>query len=536
MDYVSKAIGFIKEYRRYIIIAIFAVFYISGVCSINSYGVNYDIRSEENILMTNLKDYAKDFLPEKAQQISAFRNLPDIQNYKERDHGKAAFYPLGVFKLTFSPALYNYYFLYSLYTFTINFAGLIFLYLLAKLIFRRRVFALITAAFYTLCPRIYADFFYNDKDMIFCSFVIITAYFALCFILKENHKYLYAVLTGVFAAFACNTRVIGLFLPFLILSYYIYTIFRDKKANNKEVYLPVISALAAFAAVFIIITPATWYGIIEYFKYTLSSSADFTRWNGTVYYLNKFYPASDGLPWHYLPVMMLCTISPFVTLGAAAGIGVLIYRLAKKKTDKHEKLLTIFIISSFVPLLFAIIGGSRVYNGWRHFYFVYPAICLLAVYAVIQFLNKKKDITKYVTAAAVAFSLLITVTSAPHGYAYYNFASKSFEGDYWNISARECLEQLLLTTDGQIKITYSDKHSAAGVENSAMYLGPKYRDRITVTENPQDADYIFVNPTYYDIARFCDEIFTDVSNPEKCAEVKLGNRTLTAVYSLKNVK
>ena len=373
--------------------------------------------------------------------------------------------------------------------------------------------------------------------MVFSTFVIATAYFAFKFILEEKNRYKNAVFLGIFTAFACNTRVVGLFLPFLALIFYIIVLLKEGKYKDYKVYLPAITAVLVFFAVFIIITPATWSGLFEYFKYNLSNSADFTRWNGTVYYLNKFYTAqTQSLPWHYLPVMIIVTTPPLILLFILSGISVLIYTLVKKNFTKRTLLLTVLLASSILPLIFAIVSGSRVYNGWRHFYFIYPSLVICAAYGIRFFVENKNELIKKISQVVVCAAVIIGIIQScfiiPHGYAYYAFASKSFEGDYWNISSTECIVELLEGKDGQISITYSDKHSAAGLENAVLYLPSEMRERITVCGSIDGADYVFVNPTYYAIADYCDELFVNVSNMEQCAAVRHGKNELTAIYAV----
>lgn len=302
----KKSFSDLCENSRWVVIVFFALLLIFGICLAPTYGISYDYDSEEYILMTNLKAYAEKISPKYAQSVHTFSELPDIAEYKEKDHGKAAFYPMGALKLAASPSGDKFYKCYHIYTFLINYVGIIFLYLTAKFIFKRRSFALFSVLMFVFNPRIFADCFYNDKDMVFCSLLIITAYFAFKTI-ENKTKLIYPIFLGIFSAFACNTRVIGLLLPYLCLFAYILDIIKTKSYSIKLYRAPVTAVLVCIA-VFIIITPATWGGLIDYFNYNLISSANFKRWNGTVYYLGQYYDLTAvNLPWHYMPVTILVT-------------------------------------------------------------------------------------------------------------------------------------------------------------------------------------------------------------------------------------
>ena len=82
------------------------------------------------------------------------------------------------------------------------------------------------------------------------------------------------------------------------------------------------------------------------------------------------------------------------------------------------------------------------------------------------------------------------------------------------------------------ELVCSNSLRAAGLENAVLYLPSEMRERITVCGSIDGADYVFVNPTYYAIADYCDELFVNVSNMEQCAAVRHGKNELTAIYAV----
>ena len=90
--------------------------------------------------------------------------------------------------------------------------------------------------FLLLSPRIYAHSFFNPKDIPLLSFTLFSAYF------MQNHIYnprwLTLILIAFFCAFVVNVRVIGVFIPGILLFFYV---FQMKELNWKTKIIQVLS-------------------------------------------------------------------------------------------------------------------------------------------------------------------------------------------------------------------------------------------------------------------------------------------------------
>ena len=78
-------------------------------------------------------------------------------------------------------------------------------------------------------PRIFSHSFFNGKDILFLSLMVIASYYCLELIKKFSFKNI--LLACVFCAFATNIRIIGIYLPFLTCIFYF---FLDNKFKTKK--------------------------------------------------------------------------------------------------------------------------------------------------------------------------------------------------------------------------------------------------------------------------------------------------------------
>ena len=156
------------------------------------------------------------------------KDLPQLHEYVFRDYG--VFFEIilisveKIFKLeNFSEIFYLRHFITNLF---FIFSTLIF----AKIIFKITKdlnFSLFGCIILYTTPRIFANSFYNNKDLIFLSFFIFSIYFILTFFKKKNLKNL--ILATLSISILTSIRVIGVYLLFLFLFFLIIELFEKKK-------------------------------------------------------------------------------------------------------------------------------------------------------------------------------------------------------------------------------------------------------------------------------------------------------------------
>ena len=123
------------------------------------------------------------------------------------------------------------------FTFIFFFTSVYFFFLLVKKRYNSWTFGILGSLFLIMSPRIFANSFYNNKDVVFMSLFIISLYAAINFLEKQNYKN--ALIFSLLSAMLINVRILGLFLPPLIFLIYVINILRDQN-YKKEIIQPLI--------------------------------------------------------------------------------------------------------------------------------------------------------------------------------------------------------------------------------------------------------------------------------------------------------
>ena len=85
-----------------------------------------------------------------------------------------------------------------------------------------------------LSPRIFAESFYNPKDIIFMSLFIIATLFSIKFLRDKNNSSI--ILAAFFTSLAVGVRIVGIYLP-LITLFFFYSTQTIQKLNLKFLVL-----------------------------------------------------------------------------------------------------------------------------------------------------------------------------------------------------------------------------------------------------------------------------------------------------------
>ena len=158
------------------------------------------------------------------------------------------------------------------------------------------------------------------------------------------------------------------------------------------------------------------------------------------------------------------------------GVGLVFAGLFSKEKRARSIETIVFTLCGIVPLAFAVISGTRVYNGWRHFYFVYPSLVLLMVHGLVG-VHKYFKMRKFVAVIpiATAFYLLNCAfgigVNYPQEHSFYNvLAGKNieerFELDYWDLSIKEALNTILEREDKEFSVGCLNNPTLWGIERN----------------------------------------------------------------------
>jgi hypothetical protein len=242
--------------------------------------------------------------------------------------------------------------------------------------------------------------------------------------------------------------------------------------------------------------------------YVLGHTAHFP-WPGQVFYMGKLL-AATALPWHYLPVWMLITIPlPYSLLGAlglASALRTLAHYGRAALTRPGAWLDALLLAWLLLPLAAVIATRAVVYDGWRHLYFVYPALLLLALRGAraLALAWQQRAAWRWVAGAVMALLLLETgrtlwfmARAYPNQQVYFSClpaptAERLFERDYWGGSVHYGLEWLL-RHDASPSITVGGPLPLV-IYNSWLMLSPAQQSRLHIAVDARQARYFL---TFY---------------------------------------
>ncbi len=484
--------------EKIIIGVLFLLLFFAGLIGEKKVGFYNDELYEQNILRGNVLEYAE--LLGNWNDLSLTyheRTVIAISQSVERDHGVATYLPLTPFLAIDGVSKEIFSLIWHSYTFALFFLGVIMVYAIMQELFKNRKISLAASLLYLSSPRIFAEGLYNNKDIVLMSLVLATIYCGMKFIEKKSFKS--AIILGIVAAFAFNVKIIGGFMFGVVglfyLIDYLKNSYKNNKFLNKELAVGLV-AIVVMIATFIAITPAIWgsgWDLNGYIEWCLTESTKFSRWRGTVLFEGKLYSyaANQMLPLYYLPKMILITTPIYILVFFAIGLFYIFYNAIKKQeTDKNNTFVMV-LICMLVPFLAALLTHARLYNGWRHFYFIYGPMALISFYGIYNLAKVIKYKKTYYTIIGgfIAFYLFACLHNGVYNTAYYNILvnhkdiSEEYELDYYGTSAKVVLEQAEANKVSDKVYIYSAGYGYNVLENNKQVLSMVKRDRVIITNS-----------------------------------------------------
>ncbi|MDD2458823.1 MAG: glycosyltransferase family 39 protein [Eubacteriales bacterium] len=430
--------------------------------------------------------------------------LPELVDYEDKDHG-AVFdlMALGVQWILGQNDFQEIFVFKHFLNYLVFWLSLIAMYFMAKRRFNSRIFGLVSVLFLVLSPRIFADAFYNAKDLVFMSFFLMAMNSAMDFLYRSTWQRVLSL--SFFAALAIATRTMGIVLVPTIWLIILLKAYREKSYRRTIIGHTTLFTLGTFALT-ILFWPALWHNPIGNFIDSFSNLSQFIRWEKNILLAGNAYLSSD-LPWFYIPVWIAVT-TPLLYLalfftGIAAQIKRLIFDLKLKIWHDNNTLQDVFFLLLFFgPILSVIILNSILYDGWRHLYFVYPAFLMIALTGIDAIfrltLSKKyqtersKKLSKVIRStliSVVVISLMLTgfwmYRANPLQNVYFNVLAgdewrTNYDLDYWGLSNREALERIV-ATDPAKKIQIASI-STSSVRQSFRIINPDDRKRVQMID------------------------------------------------------
>ena len=502
--------------NKYVYIIILTLVFCLGLAVTPDYGIPPDENTEISILMGNLREYLGLYFKEDSQVMYYFdsQGFIPIRDSVEIDHGQAAYYLISPLlfmaktgKISMSGEEIS--LIYHYYTYIISFTAVLAIYILIKDLFKNKRLALICALAFFATPRIFAQMHFNNKDIVLLALMANTC--CLGVLATKYCRPAQVIGFSLLAAIAANTKVVGLFAFGVIGLFYIIYV-SAKREWGKNRIIAMLTAMGLFFLVYYLITPAMWGNIQGFFDYSLFNAFKFSRWDGTVLFEGKLYhPAAGELPNRYIISLISITTPVYILALAILGLGRLFGRIAAslgnrrvKNADEAEKLLFISMICicTLLPLLIASVKKTIVYNGWRHFYFSYLGIIVLAAYGLELLMERFGRVIPILATTLICLTAIQMGFNHPYQYAYFNVLTERedrqlYDTDYWGVSTRDALDYILChdNSNEMVQISWGTDSTRLLLINAYNVMPYERGMKIDLVYDYDDAEYIVVNTT-----------------------------------------
>jgi len=480
----------------------FALLLVLGLCVYRDYGVSWDEPVDRENGVVNLKYVAERLAPQLARQQAAYATIPPLAGYPDNDHGVAFELPLAALSMIFARGdSIAYYHLRHLLIFGVFWVGCWALYGLARQRFGSWLWALLTVGLLVLSPRFFAEAFFNGKDIVFMACFTVAMYTLMR--LLANPTTSRVVLHALATALAIDVRVPGLLLVGFTIGMLGWH-FIEQPAKR---WLQLGSLYVALSAVFVVIgSPYLWEAPVANFWWAYQRLSHYPADTQNIYFGQLI---SSRVPWHYLLVWIGITTPLPYLLGALAGLLISVGRLLRRGV-RHSSFVSqldvLFLGWLLGPLLLVIGLRSTFYDGWRHLYFIYPAMLLLAVRGIRWLVGVagRPQPVRYLAlgalllgSAEIGHTLVRMVQLHPHQQVYFSFlpartAERLFDRDYWGLSYYHGLRWLLHHQAATTPATVSAPVSTPLIANSLL-LSTAEQARLHILRAPQQGRYFITN-------------------------------------------
>jgi hypothetical protein len=422
-----------------------------------------------------------------------------------------------------------------LWNFITFFVGCIFFYLLARRLTRHNGLALIGTLCLVLSPRIFADAFYNSKDIPFLVLYTMSLLSMFWFLDKQTlwRGLFHAILTAATLAI----RLPGLVIPALTILGLLIEIITRRTPWKPVVpfFFLYLGTTIGFGILFWpALWPDPWHGFFTAFQFMSHFPFDVS-----MLFMGQTI-SSIHLPWFYIPVWIAVTTPILYLLTFIPGLMTIVWHQRswlRKEISPDQRDEVLVLLAFLLPLLTVILIQSVLYDAWRQMFFIYPPLLLISIKGLHWiWLQLKTRLSQPLSfglgIAALLIGLLSTglwmINNHPYQNVYFNrLAGKDMQTvqqnymmDYWGLAYREGIEAILAVDDAD----HIDMLVETGAGKSAQQILPlEESNRIHAVATVAEADYFIGN--YYMLSKpypFKDELYA----------VKIGNAKILSVYRL----
>lgn len=473
------------------------VFLIAGLILIRDYGASADehVQIEGGHVMWRYL-----CLKLHREVPDALKNEPDLHDFKNSYYGQAATFPTVVLEAVrnFTADISTVVKIRHYWNFLSYFIGLCCFSAALTHLTRAPRLSAVWLLLQILLPRIFGDIFYNDRDVMLISWMMISL--SAFYLFTQRPGWLTSLLCALTFAVAVNTRIFGLTLLVFPFLYFVFS-------GKRKYLLLFVPAVIIFWFLF---SPIAWddplHTLPDSFRH-FSTRQRFLDTNNEaeLIFFGSYYKETE-LPWYYIPMYIAAT-TPLVTLLfgliGVVSVGRMTVEMASRgKKDVRVMLGTGMIIILLTVPLVGILFHLTFYNGWRHFYFLYIPITWLGFEGVCFVLKFGKRLLSYCMALLLCVSFVLSIvwiiSVHPYQIIYLSPVFREqwigkLDRDYWLLSTTECMKYLLENSE-KTDLNVVDKY--AFIEYSYIGLPPQDRERFHTmyhSAQPVPYDYLFFN-------------------------------------------
>ena len=539
---------FLNTYRKYLIFFSFLLILSSGLFSVKDYGVSSDESDQRHSGFVELNYIGEKIAPSILNRYKGDRIYIDLsdEKYQDRFSGHllntvSAFFEV-IFKIEDRRNVFI--FKHHIY-FLLFFFSLISFYKICQIRFEKWYISILGVLIIFLSPRIFANSFYDPKDIPFFSMLIFSVHFGLLFFKNRNFKYL--IYFSIFNALVISgIRIFGIISPILILSSTILYTFIVKENFKKNILL--ISSCLFLSIIFsIILKPFLWSNPLTNFLDSFKYLGEFGElWNIPNLFFGEIILARD-VPWYFSIVWISITTPIFYLVLFLIGFSFyLVNSLRYLKNNFSNKTFyydSIFFSLLIIPIVGSIILRESSFNSWRHLYFIYPYFVIFSLIGFENILNylKINSIKNYFYIFFIMilfFNFTWIVKNHPYQYAYFNILAgkknlnREFDIDYHGLSYKQNLE-FIIDNDDRNKISIVN-NSINKPQLFKYSLNKKDRERFIIDQNITKPDYIITN-FFLDKVKKYKKISSEIIKNEYVLfnEIKVDGNVINAVYKKK---
>lgn len=314
--------------EKWLPLIFFSVLLTVGLLVFRDYGVHYDEKCQIAIGVTNYR----------------YINQGDttLMDFQDRYYG--SLFELVMVVLFHNIPVPGMIYLRHLSVFLTFFIGCIAYYYIVRRLFRGTWWALLACLMLVTNPRIFADAFYNSKDIPFMV-VLILGMASLIHWLDVLHNrpaarpiWMGLVLHAILSATAAAIRIPGLLVMGITIG--IIGLYGWVKPVRRNTVIALLLAYSILSLAFLVLfMPILWHDPIGEFANAISQMSRYNLWTGSILFQGVMFPANNPV-WNYLPVWIGIT-TPYLPL-AAFIIGLLFMlvfaiREANKRSEKKKK-------------------------------------------------------------------------------------------------------------------------------------------------------------------------------------------------------